>query len=635
MKTKVVPDSINSRIVRVGVINHIQKINPNNMKEKTYYTLEIRLLDNSNGTLSEVNSFKEEKTFEQFEIIYNSLKKNHPKTTPKFPSKSFMASKTPDNLNKWKNGLDGFIKQCIAQTDIYDDPEFHIFLNLGKFDIKQTCKLLRLDSYSSSWAVRDFIQMPDGKDRILVTSSDTSKIGKLDAYLMNLDYKGPTVPISSCRIIRITCNGFILDKQDFLFNYSISCSHVFGCYISVDKHVDHIDKEKSQEIVINESKDKRISIYKNSLDKPFKNYIVLGFTNGLVFILEDCSDQKYLRLISKFSTHKGKVRSVFLLDEKTLITVGKSTLKLWNLEKLSIIKKKRLDHEIIKASFDLEKTRITCGLKSGYIECYTISSHNFVLSEKVRVTCKESIKDIFYSNKLMHVATNKGYIAEFNILENYECFNLIEKRCFKSTFSINTITFNQNIDEIIIGDTKGICAFFNNKNEMIFSRKINKDTIMKVLTFSNLLITASKEKIVTVWKIANVPIGKDDEILKNSSAYGQLMINNSIKDLDEQFKNLIAEPIMKNLKILNDDNKSKSEESYSDEEADNNINKTNKSNNSENDGEIKNSSIVEKEKEKFEFYNIFDDDQPNCSSSIQENNLDKNEEEVYNGEFFN
>ncbi len=225
-------------------------------------------------------------------------------------------------------------------------------------------------------------------------------------------------------------------------------------------------------------------------------------------------------------------------------------------------------------------------------------------------------------------------------MENYECYNLIEKKCFKTNFSITTITYNQNIDEIIIGDKKGVCAFFNSKNEMIFSRKINKDTLMKVLTFSNLLMTASKEKIVTVWKIANVPLSKDDEILKNSSAYGQLMINNSIKDLDEQFKNLLAEPIMKNLQILKDDNKSDNEDSDDEFENPEKNKSNNKSVNSDNNEDENNyiqtnnneDKLKNEDKEKFSFYNIFDDEtnqtnQPNQINAPQTNVFSTNFDE--------
>ena len=60
--------------LKLNILNHSQKINPNTFKPKTYYEIEI-IKENKENKLS--NEWKIEKTYEDFETLYSVLKKNH------------------------------------------------------------------------------------------------------------------------------------------------------------------------------------------------------------------------------------------------------------------------------------------------------------------------------------------------------------------------------------------------------------------------------------------------------------------------------------------------------------------------------------------------------------------------------
>ena len=499
--------------IKCSVIQHVQKLNPLNFKPKTYYTIEVKVLEILQNEIKEKYNNRYDKTYEEFENLYTILKKHFPKSVPKFPTKGLLSAKTTDNLNKRRDNLDTFIKECLIQSEIKSNFEFANFLGIGKVDIQDCNKISKLDSFSNNWAIRNFLLMP-GNERLLISSCETKQINKIDAYLNNLENGGNTVYNSSVKIVKITKSGFVKDRSDFKFTDSLTSIHALSCYDP----------------------------------KKIKNLISIGFSSGNIYILEDSEEFESLRLVTKFKCHKGKVFSVFMLDEKTVMTLGIDTIKIWEVESLLLKNKLKTSSEITSCYFNQEKIRVTIGLKNGYLEVYTVSSHQFVLCEKIRNTLKEPIKVICYnySNNTLFTSTDKGNIIQFQIIDTIEGFNLIEKKAFKTEYQITALAYNPYSEEIIVGDSKGILAFYSIKGELNFSKRLNLDKIRKIVTIGNLLIVGSNDKVIGIYKISGISSEFKEEIKNNS--YGGLILNDYTKKLDKQFENLLSEPVMKNLK---------------------------------------------------------------------------------------
>ena len=120
--------SVKDMIFDVKVTKHFQKFILNgSLEPKTHYEIKIVLTDKQ-GVKKE---WTLEKTFDQFESLYSELKKQYSSNSiPKPPSKSIFSSKTPEELNKRREGLDIYLKECLLRTFIVHNQSFIKFLNV-------------------------------------------------------------------------------------------------------------------------------------------------------------------------------------------------------------------------------------------------------------------------------------------------------------------------------------------------------------------------------------------------------------------------------------------------------------------------------------------------------------------------
>lgn len=551
-----VEKNLKDYIIKVNILNHVQKLSQYSMKHKTHYIVEVRLLlnDKINNNFKEAAIWTDDKIYEDFELLNKNLKTNHPKM-PKFPSKGFLSYKSIENLNKRKENLDLFLKECLNYKDILYDPEFLKFLLLDKYKNESKNKISKLDSFSNTWGVKFFIPFENNRERYLVGLCESSNFVKIDAYLNNLDYKGPNTNVSSVKVVRFIDNGFVLDKKEFAFPYNLQCGALFSCYSgldSINKYSSHsndtsneFDSSKviSKKESIKESKKKYIKD-SQEIDEKCKNLIGLGFTNGIIYILEDNKETDYLRLLYKFKGHKNKVFGLYFLDEQNLFTLGKDSIKVWEINTLMIRDQNKLCNKVSTSHFCNQKSRLTLGLVNGTIECYYIYVNSKIqLCEKTKLSIKDSISSLYYtSDNHLIAASEKGSIHIFSVIETYDLFNLQEKKSFKTNILISTIGFNLTTQEIILGDVNGVLSFIDDTGNIAFSKKINSNKITSIISFENIIIVSSKDKVVSLWKILEISL--NDNSIKESS-YGKFMIKQSNNEIDMKFDKLLSEPIGK------------------------------------------------------------------------------------------
>ena len=492
--------------LKLNILNHSQKINPNTFKPKTYYEIEI-IKENKENKLS--NEWKIEKTYEDFETLYSVLKKNH-KILPKFPTKGIFSMKTNDNLNKRKDELDLFLKNCILIREVFSDLAFCQFFNIdiekesySNENFRKSERLTKVDSFCNNRSIHSLTLISN--DRFLVTVNDENKLSKMDAYLTNIEGSSQLVPVSGIRMIRIKDECCVLDKKDFLFTDSIVCISVL-----------------------------------NTVDK---NLISIGTSNGLVYILEDKEENYYFRLLYKFKAHKKIINGSYFMNEETMITVGKDSIKLWKLENLLMIERRKFSPSVSISKYIEDKLILFVACIDGTISLFNVKDNQLLLSEKLQLSSKLKIKDINVSFQLrrIYACCSKGYCAEIDLskYENNDCvYSMKEIRFFKIEQSPTKVLIFNN--EIILVDKKGSIMFYSNKGELNYSKKICKDKITSIILIDNIIIVGSKDKTVSLWKLLT------DK-------------NNEVKEVENiiEKKNIIIEKepaSINQLKSINDNN---------------------------------------------------------------------------------
>jgi len=135
------------------------------------------------------NTWVVEKRYSDFDALYNKINKLFPKF-PSLPGKSFLGlSLGLEDLNKRKNQLEIFLKECLARKDITHCEEFRNFIELDKNSPEMSIyKPIKICEYTElPLGIRDFIYLK--YDRIcFVACSDMNVASRIDAAITNINF---------------------------------------------------------------------------------------------------------------------------------------------------------------------------------------------------------------------------------------------------------------------------------------------------------------------------------------------------------------------------------------------------------------------------------------------------------------
>lgn len=159
--------------LKANVVKHVQRFIKENSDSKTHYVIEVSSRD-INGT---EKTWCVEHVFEEFEELNAELKKRN--TVPKLPSKGFFSSKTPEELNRRREGLDLYISDCMKRQQIKNDYAFTHFIKLLHQSELSVLKTTLIDKFQSKQTTHDLtniIQLPN--DIFYIVANNPGYINK-------------------------------------------------------------------------------------------------------------------------------------------------------------------------------------------------------------------------------------------------------------------------------------------------------------------------------------------------------------------------------------------------------------------------------------------------------------------------
>jgi hypothetical protein len=130
-----------------------------------------------------------EKRYSDFDILWNKINKLFPKF-PSIPGKSFLGfSLGLDEMNKRKNHLELFLKECLSRKDITNSEDFRNFIELDKHSPEMSINTpTKICEYSElPLGIRDFIYLKSDKI-CFVACSDMNVASRIDAAITNINF---------------------------------------------------------------------------------------------------------------------------------------------------------------------------------------------------------------------------------------------------------------------------------------------------------------------------------------------------------------------------------------------------------------------------------------------------------------
>ena len=191
-KDKSIEEQIDSNltaILGISVLSYLEKYV--DAKTATFYVIEIK----SHITQT---TWQIEKRYSEFYSIHEKLSKLFPRL-PSIPGKTFSRLTSESGLNKRKELLQAFLRECVKRRDILQNKDFQEFLELEKNApelVGNTVSLI-YDYKKCPFGVRDFIVVPH-REIMLVCCSDMNLMSRTNITLTNFAFgktKGDNVQI--------------------------------------------------------------------------------------------------------------------------------------------------------------------------------------------------------------------------------------------------------------------------------------------------------------------------------------------------------------------------------------------------------------------------------------------------------
>ncbi len=149
-------------------------------KNVTFYNIEV------------YNNFSKqkwemEKRYSEFDDLFKAMSKLLP-NVPQLPGKSFFKITSYDGLNKRKNQLEQFLKDCVSRKDIVNNESFRDFIEIDKHSPEMAINSpILLSEFSElPLGVRDFIYLKY-ENVIFAACSDMNITSRLDSYITNVN----------------------------------------------------------------------------------------------------------------------------------------------------------------------------------------------------------------------------------------------------------------------------------------------------------------------------------------------------------------------------------------------------------------------------------------------------------------
>ena len=150
-------------------------------KAVTFYLVEIQ----SHITQS---IWQIEKRYSEFFTLHEKLKKLFP-CLPKIPGKTIKKLKSDEGINKRKELLELFLRECVKRKEILQNSDFQTFLSLDENapEVLGNTVTQIFDYKKFPFGIRDFIIVPN-KNMMCVCCSVMSLISRANIFLTNLAF---------------------------------------------------------------------------------------------------------------------------------------------------------------------------------------------------------------------------------------------------------------------------------------------------------------------------------------------------------------------------------------------------------------------------------------------------------------
>ena len=491
-KEKAIDEQIDSNltaILGIKVLSYAERYV--DKKTATFYKIEIK------SHITE-NVWNLEKRYSEFYSIHEKLNKLFPRL-PQIPGKTFGRVTSEDALNKRKELLEAFLRECVKRRDILQNSDFQKFLELESNapEVVGNTVSLIYDYKKCPMGVRDFIVVPN-REIMCVCCSNMNLISRTNVTLTNFAF-GKTKG-DDCKI-------------------PMGAAFIYQC------------KPDPKEIYkIHKIWAKAFPVQTGVIHWEDKNEIYsIGLDDGRVLAFKGVPGTHYLEMnkVCELCFHTNRVMGV-AVDPNTLKIYTCSTDKTFYMTDLtkSVVENVLIDTSVsgyTNMELDVKNQRIFLTNETSELVVYTLKTTPPSLVRNLQTSSLSSIRafHIDYKNNYIFTGNVGGKICIMNLppqnkerlISEISNFGVGEQK-------IRVCTNEPNNLEFITGDENGRVTIWNLKTgKPIYLWEAHPKSAITQIWYQpevHILWTGGKDLRIKIWQLPDKWLSKEvDTFEKN------------------------------------------------------------------------------------------------------------------------
>ena len=466
-------DSNLTAILGISVLSYSEKYVES--KTATFYLIELK----SNVTSK---TWTIEKRYSEFKTIHDKLAKIFPRL-PSIPGITLFRVTSEEGLNKRKDLLQLFLRECVQRRDILQNIDFQKFLELDKNapEIVGNNISQIYDYKKCPMGVRDFIVVPH-REIMLVCCSNMNIISRSNVMLTNLAF-GSTG--EKCKI-------------------PMGAAFIYQC-----------KPDKKEIYKIHKIWAKPFSTQTGVIYWDDKNEIYsVGLDDGSIYAYKAVPNTHYLQMnkIVELKFHKDRVMGLGI-EPTSMRLYSCSTDKTFYFTNIG---GEIVDSSLINTSIsgytnmklDVTNKRIFLTNESGELTVYSIKTYPPTLVRSLQTSSFSSIRafHIDYKNKYIFTGNVGGKICIMNLTDPGKDLMISEISNFGVGEQKIRVCRNDPINyELITGDENGRVTIWNLKTgKPIFLWEAHPKSAITQMWYQHdkhILWTGGKDLRIKMWQL--------------------------------------------------------------------------------------------------------------------------------------
>ena len=422
-----------------------------------------------------------DKRYSEIDLLHKTLSKLYPNIPP-MPGKTLFKIKSKDQLDKRKNLLEIFLKECINRKDIESNESFKYFLEIDKHapDLVYNPPTIIYENNELPLGIRDFVFIEE-YNILFIVCCDMNISSRVDAYITNVN-----LPWEK--------------KTD----EHVSVGAAFTFKVVEDKRGNSYIFEK---LWGKSFPQQTGTVYFNKTAM----LLGVGLDSGNVIFYKTSAESKFLEYeeIINIKPHTNRVMGL-AFDEKNKYIFSCSTDKKFILtdysNNLTSLEIAQSSHGFTALIFQKENDRIFLTDERGILRIFLTTTYPPTLVNSIQTHSTNCIRalDIDYKKQYIFTGTNKGDISVLDLGNPGKEKFVKEISYFGGNLEIRILRYNEEKHELYSGDQKGKITVWSLKSgQSIYAWQAHSGAItqMRYDKKNKRLLSMAKDKKIIYWQI--------------------------------------------------------------------------------------------------------------------------------------